>query len=399
MHPKRGSSEVGFFSRHKQWMAATTLIGTIIGAGILALPYVIAKAGFLYGSLLMIIIGLVFLGLNLFIGEVVLRTKKQYQLTGYAEKYLGLWGKRLMAFSYVFGIYGALIAYLIGEGQALHSIFQVGAAHWWSLAFFLVGVFIVYKGVKTTGKIELVLVTLLIGVIFIIGFFSYPKINLSHLAARHFLYFLFPYGALLFAYSGAAAIPEMHEVLGKEKKFFKKAIIIGSCIPIIVYILFSGVVLGIVGLENFEAMQPNQRIATVALSFYASPFLGTLANIVAVLTMSTSFLTLSLALMGMYEYDYAISRRKAFLLTFMIPLLIAVFNLTDFIRVIELSGAIAVGLIGMLAVLMYWKVKEKGERKPEYVLPKHIFLGTILIIIFLAGILYELGKIALWLLA
>ncbi|MBI2666785.1 amino acid permease [Candidatus Woesearchaeota archaeon] len=400
MSTKRGPAESSsssrkavFFSRHKQWMAATTLIGTIIGAGILALPYVLAKAGFLYGLIALIIFGIIFLYLNLFIGEIVLRTKKQYQLTGYAEKYLGVWGKRLMTFSFIFGIYGALIAYTIGEGQALHAIFKMGSPLLWSLIFFAVALFIVHKGVATTGKIELVLVTLLIGVIFLIGVLSFDRIQLGHLSTRNLLYFFFPYGALLFAYSGGASVPEMQEVLGKDKKLLKKAIIWGTLIPIIVYVLFSAVVLGIVGLEHFEALQPNERIATVALSFYASPFLGTLANIVAVLTMSTSFLTLSLALLGMYTYDYAFSRWKASLLTFLIPFLIAFFNLTDFIRVIDTSGTVAVGLVGILIVLMYWKAKQQGERTPEYALPKYSFFGVLLIVMFSLGILYELWQI------
>ena len=133
-------------------MAATTLIGTIIGAGILALPYVIAKAGFLYGLLAMVLMGIVFLYLNLFIGEIVLRTKKQYQLTGYAEKYLGVWGKKCMTFSFIFGMYGALIAYIIGEGEALHTIFNFGSPLLWSLLFFAAGIFLVPRGIKKTGK-------------------------------------------------------------------------------------------------------------------------------------------------------------------------------------------------------------------------------------------------------
>lgn len=60
----------------------------VIGAGILGIPYVVAKAGFLTGLLDLIIIGLAVLVLNLYVGEIMLRTKEDHQLTGYAEKYL-----------------------------------------------------------------------------------------------------------------------------------------------------------------------------------------------------------------------------------------------------------------------------------------------------------------------
>ena len=95
MVKKRGKNK-GFFANHKLAMAAATLIGTIVGAGILGIPYVIAKAGFLYGFFIILLIGFAFLFLNLSTGEIVLRTKTQHQLTGYAEKYLGQWGKRLI---------------------------------------------------------------------------------------------------------------------------------------------------------------------------------------------------------------------------------------------------------------------------------------------------------------
>ena len=72
---------------------------------------------------------------NLMAGEIVLRTKKQHQLTGYAEKYLGKWGKRLMMFSMAFSIYGALTAYLIGEGEVLKAIFRWGDPLWYSIIF------------------------------------------------------------------------------------------------------------------------------------------------------------------------------------------------------------------------------------------------------------------------
>ena len=97
--------------------AIATLTGMVIGAGILGIPYVIAKSGFLTGLIDLVIIGLAILVLNLYVGEIVLRTKEKHQLTGYAKKYLGKWGKRLMMFSMVFGLYGALIAYTIKEGE------------------------------------------------------------------------------------------------------------------------------------------------------------------------------------------------------------------------------------------------------------------------------------------
>jgi len=97
--------------KRKFFSTAFTLTGTIIGAGILGLPYVFSKAGFLVGIFWLILLGFIMLFVNLSLGEISLRTKKIHQLPGYAEKYLGKKGKIIMFFAVIFGIYSALLAY------------------------------------------------------------------------------------------------------------------------------------------------------------------------------------------------------------------------------------------------------------------------------------------------
>ena len=389
MLKKRGSEEKGFFANHKLAIASTTLIGTIIGAGILGIPYVIAKTGFVYGLLLIILLGGAYVFLNLFLGEVILRTKKQHQLPGYAEKYLGKWGKRLMTLSMFIGLYGALTAYLIGEGAALHTIFGWGVPLMYTFIFFAITVYIIYRGIKATGKAELILISLLFLVVVFIGLLSYNQIQFSNLVHFDLTEILVPYGVIVFAFVGLPSIPEMQEELGREKNKMKKAILVGSVIPIVLYIAFSLIIIGIVGLENFELLGPNERIATIALSLYSNQILGIFANLLAVLAMFTSFLTIGTALVEIFEYDYGVSRRTSLLLTFSLPLLIVLFKLTSFIVVLGITGAIAGGLDGILVMLMYWKAKKLGDRKPEYTMGKHYILGVFLILMFVVGIAYQ----------
>jgi tyrosine-specific transport protein len=389
MLKKRGSEENGFFANHKLAIASTTLIGTIIGAGILGIPYVIAKTGFVYGLLLIVLLGGAYVFLNLFLGEIILRTKKQHQLPGYAEKYLGKWGKRLMTLSMFIGLYGALTAYLIGEGAALHTIFGWGVPLFYTFIFFAITVYIIYRGIKATGKAELILISLLFLVVVFIGLLSYDQIQFSNLVHFDLTKILVPYGVIVFAFVGLPSIPEMQEELGRDKKKMKKAILIGSVIPIVLYIAFSLIIIGIVGLENFELLGPNERIATIALSLYSNQILGVFANLLAVLAMFTSFLTIGTALVEIFEFDYGVSRRTSLFLTFSLPLLIVLFKLTSFIVVLGITGAIAGGLDGILVMLMYWKAKTLGDRKPEYTMGKHYLLGVFLILMFVVGIAYQ----------
>ena len=387
MYKKRGVVKEyrGLFGQRKLLIASTTLIGTIVGAGILGIPYVIAKAGLLYGLILIILMGVGFLFLNLFAGEVVLRTKKQSQLTGYAEKYLGSAGKLVMTFTMFFTIYGALTAYLIGEGETIRAMLGFGNPLLYTILFFVAVFFIVNRGIKATGRAELILITLLVLVIIFIGIFSYDKIDVSYFTTFNPAFFFIPYGVILFAYMTLPAIPELQEELGKRKDLLKKAIISGSLIPIILYVVFTIVVVGVVGLENFEVLQPNERIATIALSLYSHPVLGIAANILAMLAMFTSFLTLAVALVEIYHYDYGVNRKLALGLTFSIPLVIALLKLSNFITVLAITGAVAGGLEAIMMVLMFWKAKKMGDRKPEYSLGNHYVLGGLLILMFVLG--------------
>ena len=330
-----------------------------------------------------------YLFLNLFLGEVVLRTKTQHQLTGYAGKYLGKWGKRIFTVSMLISLYGALTAYLIGEGATLYSIFKFGTPLLYTLIFFVVTFFIAYKGVRATGKAELILISLLLFIIVLIGIISFRDINVSNLTHMDISKFFIPYGVIVFAFLGLPAIPEMQEELGREKKKFKMAIILGSISPIVIYLLFTLFIVGIVGLDNFNILGPNERIATIALSMFSNPILGILANILAVLAMFTSFLTISLALIEMYHFDYHFPRSVSLGLVFSFPLIFAVLNLATFITVLGLTGAIAGGIEAILVILMFWKAKTLGNRKPEYTISKMKALGFFMMLLFAFGILYQ----------
>jgi len=396
MLKKRGTKQTGFFANNKLLIAITTLIGTIVGAGILGIPYAIAKVGFFWGFIIIVTLGLCFILINLFAGEMILRTKKQHQLTGYAQKYLGKWGKIVMTLVMLMSLYGALIAYLIGEGSTLYAIFGFGSPLIYTLIFFAITSYIIFSGIKATGKTELVLISLLIIIVFVIGVFSYRSMDFSRLLTSNITNFLLPYGIVLFAYMALPAIPELQEVIGKEKKLLKKAIIWGSVIPIIIYLFFAAVVVGAVGLENFELLDTNQRIATIALSIYSNKILGVFANILAVLAMFTSYLTIGIALTEMYEYDYKLNRKLALSLTFFIPLIVVLFNLTSFLTVLAITGAIAGGLEAVMVMLMYWRAKKLGDRKPEYTMPNFYVLGGIILVMFLIGSIYQFIITLVW---
>ncbi len=372
--------------------AIATLVGTIIGAGVLGIPYIVAKSGFLTGLIDIIIIGIICLFVNLYLGEIALRTKTNHQLTGYAEKYLGKAGKTLMTLAMVFGIYGALIAYLLGEGEALKAIFG-GSEIIYSLIFFAVVAIIIYFGIKALEESELAIGILMLSIIILISILLINKISFENLAVFDATKFLIPYGVILFAFLGTSAVPSMKEELEANKKKLKRAIIIGSLIPIIIYSLFAFVVVGVIGSSFFD-LGPNERVATVALGMFTGKTMAVFANLFAVFAMTTSFIALGYALKEMFNYDYKMNKNLSWLLVVLLPLAVFlidafVVDVANFIAVLGITGAIAGGLTGVLIVLMHQKTKAFGERKPEYSIHDNKVMSAIIALVFITGIIYE----------
>jgi len=366
--------------------AISILVGCIIGAGILGIPYVVAKAGFITGIIDIVLIGIVMAIMHLYLGEVVLRTKGNHQLVGYAEKYLGKAGKNLMWFAMLFVIYGALVAYTIKEGEFLNALFNTyfgGSPFTYSLIFLGVMAFLVYFELNVLEKSEMLMVSILLGVIFLICIFALPHVSITNLNSFNPNYFLMPYGVILFAFLGVVSIPEMKEELKENKAYLKKAIILGCFIPLVVYIIFAAVVVGVTGINTTDGaiLGLGNAIGYEMLVF------GTLFGIIA---MMSSFLILAFSLKEMFKYDYKIDKFSSWFLTCSVPLVIFMLGVKSFVRTISIVGSVSGGLMGILIVLMYIKAKRLGNRKPEYSIKKSNIISWVLILLFVFGIVYEL---------
>jgi len=366
--------------------AIAILVGCIIGAGILGIPYVVAKAGFITGLIDIVLIGIVMIVMHLYLGEVVLRTKGKHQLVGYAEKYLGKAGKNLMWFAMVFVTYGALLAYTIKEGDFVNALFNTyfgGSPFTYSLIFLGLMAFLVYFELNVLEKSEVLMVFILLGVISLICFFALPHVNINNLTSFNLGSFFLPYGVILFAFLGAVSIPEMKEELKENKAYMKKAIIIGCSIPLVVYIIFAFIVVGVTGINTTDGaiLGLGNAIGYEMLVF------GTLFGII---TMMSSFLILAFSLKEMFEYDYKIDKFSSWFLTCSVPLVIFMLGVKSFVKTIGVAGSFSGGLMGILVVLMYVKAKKLGNRKPEYSIKKSNIISWILILLFVFGIIYEL---------
>lgn len=367
--------------------SVSVLIGTIVGVGIFGIPFSFAKAGFLTGFLFLVFIGVLSLAVNLIFGEIILRTKEVHQFVGYAEIYLGRGAKILASFAWFLSIYGALLAYIIVSGNFLFNLF-ISRFYLdpfvYSAWFFIFVSLAVLAGLKTVARFELFMVLFFILIVFLIFGFGIPKIELQNLTTLFNPEFWFlPYGVLLFAYAGFSAIPTQREIVKGKTGILKKAILWGSLIPAILYLVFVVSVVGISG----ETTSPDVVSGLADFLDYRAIFLVSLFGLLAI---TTSFLALAFALTETFRLDYGFRRFNSWALTMFIPFILFWFGIRNFIEVISLAGAVAIGISGMILISVYKKAKKEGDREPEYSLNFHPWLLNIMMVLFAVGAVYAL---------
>ena len=365
----------------KYLIASSVLVGSCIGAGVLGIPYVAAQSGFLIALAYIFLIGSIIFLVNLYLGEIVLRTKGDHQLIGYAKKYLGKRAKYIMEFAVIFGIYAALIAYMLGIGKSL-SFLIFGNASYEILFGVLFGVgmaFLLKGGIKFLKRFEKIGVVIILFLLAAIFFIFFDKISMSNLLTFDSANILLPFGVILFALISFHAVPDVKIILKRNEKQFRKVMITSTCISIIFYSLFAFVVVGYMGWKT-------PQVATLAL--------GSIFIVLGIFTMFTSYLASGNALRENFQFDERFSKKMSWFLSAIVPIgLFLLTQLTDFfsfITILSLGGVVSGGIMAILILVMVKKAKVNGNRKPEYSVNASWIIIGLLTLVFLFGVVREL---------
>ena len=363
--------------------AVSIFVGTVIGAGIFGVPYIINKSGVATGFFYFLALGGIVLLIHLFFGEVVLRTKEQCRLPGLAQKYLGSWGKSLVMISVVSGLVGALLAYLILTGDFLKillsqyinlSSFQFAVIFWFIISYFI------FRGIKIIASIELITNIVFFVTSGAILFFCLPKFSLQNLTVFNFSNAFLPFGVILFSLIGWSAIPETIDFLKtpKEKQRIKKIMILATAVVVPFYLIFTVAVLGVVGKD----------ISQDTLSSLA-PFLGSkivlLAVLAALVTLADSILVLGLHLKNTFIYDLKIPNHLATVVACGLPLLLFFIGFRDFIGTLGFVGTVVGVIEGIAIIFIFKRAKKTGNREPEYSLNVPTTVLYLLMVVLILG--------------
>jgi len=356
--------------------AVLLLSGMVIGAGMFAIPFSFAAAGFWLGVAELAILSLVVLTLHLLYAEIVLATPHLHRMPGYVRIYLGRVVGVVSWASSVFGSAGTLLAYLVIGTLFLQTIAGDAAGSYpllWAVGLACIVAVITRFSLKKSASINGILTIFEIASIAGLSFFLLFKMSLAHLSGIRVSNAFLPYGVLLFALSGASVIPDLVTILGRNKTRVRAAIVAGSLIPALLYFLFAYAVVGVAGLATSEeAIAGLQRAVGGNIALWASA-----AGFLAVFT---SFVVLSSSFQAMLFLDLGMPRSSAWLVASAIPFVLYLAGFQNFIAVISVVGIISFGIDGALFLLMGRTIREKEcIRNPLAALMGYVILAVIVI--------------------
>lgn len=395
-------------SKQNRLVGAILLVaGTTIGGGVLALPVTTGLAGFFPSLILMTAIWLFMMLTAFYLLEVNLRLKGESNLISMMHKTLGRPGEIVAWIAYLLLLYSLLSAYLLGCSQILADVFfshfgkEVPPWIGLTILFVVFGLF-VYFG---TEVVDFLNRFLMIGLI--VGYFGLIALGMQHVDFAFLTFYHWP--ALIASTSVVTTsfgyhiiIPTLTTYLEHDVKMLRRAIFLGSLIPFIFYILWQLLAMGIIPVSGEASLQEASQKGLEATYYLrkiiGSPWVTIFARMFAFFAIITSLLGVSLSLSDFLADGLKIKKNHLgkillMILTFVPPLLFALFYPQGFIMALKYAGIFVIILLALLPSLMAWWERYRPDRERAFIKPvfkvpggKVVVAGTIILSLVLLSV-------------
>lgn len=367
--------------QHSKLIGGILLVsGTTIGAGMLALPVSTGMAGFFPALLLMVAYWIYMTFTAFLILEANLWMKGENNLISMANLTLGKFGKAASWLIYLFLLYSLTTAYIAGAGSIIVDAFEeaVGIAlpNWLGavLPLIIFG-FFVYKGTRSVDYINRLLMIGLVVTYVLMMIFLSPHIDPQLLGHIDFRYLWMGVSMVATSFGFHIIIPSLVTYLNRDVVQLKKVILIGSITPLLFYISWELLALGIIPLEGAYGIMEGYangsngvHLMTEPLGASAVAFIATFFSLFAIIT---SFLGVSLSLSDFLADGLSIEKTRVgrillYLMTFAPPLVISLIDPRAFLSALEYAGAFGVvTLLGLMPALMVWSGRYVRRLAPD----------------------------------
>lgn len=364
--------------------AILLIAGCCIGAGMLGLPVLSAQAGF-YPSVIMFFASWLFmLCTGLLLLEANLWFSKDINVVTLAGHTLGRTGKAVGWIVFLFLFYSLMVAYVTGSGELFtdffEALFGVALPHWvGGLAMIALFGIMIYLGTDAVDQFNRLLMMGLILTYILLVFMGNSHINSHLLQHRDWSAVFFVIPAMIISFGFHNLVPSLTNYLGREGPRLRRVLIIGSFIPLLIYVIWQRLILGIVPLEGKDSLQAawdEGQMATHALKAAVGvSWIVDIAQFFAFFAIVTSFLGVAWSFVDFLADGLHIPKNRLgkAILCAMALLPPYVFSLTHpkvFLMALNYAGGFgAVIIFGILPALMVWSGRYRKGLKGQHLVP------------------------------
>jgi tyrosine-specific transport protein len=193
-----------------------------------------------------------------------------------------------------------------------------------------------------------------------------PFVSAANLATGEFKRILAPSSLTVTAVSFASLmiIPSLRTYFDGDMKTLRKAILIGMSIPLLCYMAWDMVILGVVPIEGLKEIvhssSMNSDLLTALGTLLQKDSVTMLAKFFTSICMTTSFLSISLCLSDFLSDGLRVKKEGKggvfiFFATFLPPLLIILFFPNGFMLGLTFAGVCCFILMNLLPPVMVWR--------------------------------------------
>ena len=375
-------------------VGSTLLVaGTMIGAGMLAMP--LTSAGIGFGFTLVLLLGLWALltfSALLFV-ELYQTAESDAGIGTLAEQYFGKTGRIIATAVLIIFLYALIAAYISGGGSLLKDLLPESFGDKVSILLFTVifGSFIVI-GTHSVDKINRVLFFVMLAAFAVVLSLMLPEIKFDNLMATPIDNALIISASPVFftAFGFHGSIPSLNKYLDGNVKALRISILAGSAITLCAYILWQMSTHGL--LTQNEFLQILKEDATLnglvkaTLAITGSNMIAGAVKLFSTLALVTSFLGVGLGLLECIEdllkrsFNISAGRISLGLMTFIPPLVFALFYPEGFILALGYAGQMFAFYAVVLPVSLVWKARRAHTNLPYKVWGGNLTLIIVLVL-------------------
>ena len=387
----------------------TTLLvsGTMIGAGMLAMPLTSAGIGFTFTVVLLISLWLLLTYSALLFVEVYQTTESDSGIGTLSALYFGNAGRVVSTTVMFVFLYALLAAYISGGGEILMKATQssgllgqegviANTSPEMTLKIFI-GIFTVFFGsfviisTKVVDGFNRLLFFVMLAALVVVMFVMFPKASVQNLMAMPLDNALIISAAPIFftSYGFHGSIPSLVKYMEGDVRGLRIAIVAGSAITLVGYILWQLSTHGVLSQGEFtQILKENPTLyglIEASRHITGSEIIASAVQLFSALALVTSFLGVALGLFDctedMLRKGLHINAGRLLLgaITFLPPVLFAYFY-PDFIAALSYAGQMFAFFAVVLPVGLVWKARRRYPNLPYRVAGGDIALIIALVI-------------------